>query len=53
VGTGRWRRLLPGITIHSGNPVGRARMPRVLLAIHRLHAMTGPRDAERRAGGSI
>jgi hypothetical protein len=39
VGCGRWTGPLPGITIHTGNPVGRARMVRVLRAIHRLHAM--------------
>ena len=37
VAAGRWRRPLPGITIHSGNPVGRARMLRALRTIHRLH----------------
>lgn len=37
VGTGRWTRPLPGITIHTGNPVGRERMVRVLRTIHRLH----------------
>ena len=39
VGTGRWTRPLPGITIHTGNPVGRARMLQVLRTIHRLHSM--------------
>lgn len=39
VGSGRWTAPLPGITIHTGNPVGRVRMARVLRTIHRLHAM--------------
>jgi hypothetical protein len=38
VGTGRGMRPLPGITIHTGNPVGRARMVRVLQTIHHLHS---------------
>ena len=46
VGTGRWARPLPGVTIHTGNPVGRARMLRVLRTIHRLHAMAGARVLE-------
>lgn len=39
VGNGRWTAPLPGITIHTRNPVGRARMVRVLRTIRRLHAM--------------
>ncbi|MDH4281468.1 MAG: hypothetical protein OEV36_02330 [Myxococcales bacterium] len=39
VGSGRWTGPLPAITIHTGNPVGRARMVRVIRTIHRLHAM--------------
>jgi hypothetical protein len=46
VGTGRWARPLPGVTIHTGNPVGRARMLRVLRTIHRLHAMAADRISE-------
>jgi hypothetical protein len=37
VGMGRWTAPLPPVSIHSGNPVGRARMLRALRAIHRLH----------------
>ena len=43
VGTGRWTRPLPAISVHSGNPVGRERMLRVLITIHRLHAMARSR----------
>jgi hypothetical protein len=34
----RWPFPLPQITIHSANPVGRARMERAIESIHRLHA---------------
>ena len=37
VAAGRWVAPLPGIAVHSGNPVGRARMERALEAIRRLH----------------
>ena len=53
VAAGRWPGPLPEISVHSGNPVGRRRMLRLLGAIHRLHAAAAPRDAERRSGGSI
>ena len=46
VGTGRWARPLPGVTIHTGNPVGRARMLHVLRTIHRLYAMAAARVSE-------
>ena len=46
VGNGRWTRPLPGISVHSGNPVGRDRMLRVIRTIHRLHAMARSRPAE-------
>lgn len=47
VGTGRWTRPLPQISVHSRNPVGRDRMLRVVHTIDRLHAL-----AEMRANGS-
>ena len=53
VGCGRWTGPLPGITIHTGNPVGRARMVRVLRTIQRLHAMAAARHAECGAPGPI
>ena len=37
VAAGRWVAPLPGIAVHSANPVGRARMERALEAIRRLH----------------
>ena len=37
VAAGRWLAPLPGIAVHSGNPVGSARMERALEAIRRLH----------------
>jgi Cyclic-phosphate processing Receiver domain len=37
VAAGRWVAALPRIAVHSGNPVGRARMERALEAIRRLH----------------
>ena len=46
VGTGRWARPLPGVMIHTGNPVGRARMLLVLRTVHRLHAMAAGRVSE-------
>ena len=42
VAAGRWLGRLPGIAVHSGNPVGRARMERAAEAIRRLHE-EGPR----------
>ena len=48
VGTRRWARPLPGVTIHTGNPVGRARMARVLRTIHRLEAMQRAHGRARR-----
>jgi hypothetical protein len=38
VGTGHWTRPLPGVAVHTDNPVGRDRMLRVLRTIHRLHS---------------
>ena len=52
VGTGRWTGLVPEITVHSGNPVGRDRMLRVIRTIHRLRAMaaaSGPENGQRGA----
>jgi hypothetical protein len=46
VGTGRWTRPLPEISVHSANPTGRGRMLRVVHTIQRLHAL-----AEMRATG--
>ena len=46
VGGGRWTRPPPEISVHSGNPVGRDRMLRVIRTIHRLHAMARSRPAE-------
>ena len=46
VGTGRWRRLVPEITVHSGNPVGRDCMLRVIRTIHRLRAVAAARGLE-------
>ena len=46
VGTGRWTGPVPEITVHSGNPVGRDRMLRVIRTIHRLRAMAAARGPE-------
>ena len=53
VGTGRWTRPLPDISVHSGNPVGRDRMMRVIRTIHRLRAMAAARDAGGSPPGAI
>jgi hypothetical protein len=53
VGTGRWTGPLPEISVHSGNPVGRDRMLRVIRTIHRLHAMAAARAPEGGPRGSI
>ena len=53
VGTGRWTRPLPQISVHSGNPVGRDRMRRVIRTIHRLHAMAAAKCTESDPSGSI
>ena len=37
VAGGRWDHPLPAIAVHSGNPVGRARMEQAVEAIRRLH----------------
>jgi len=53
VGTGRWTRPLPEISVHSANPVGRDRMLRVIRTIHRLHAIASERRAADRPHESI
>jgi hypothetical protein len=45
VGTGRWSRPLPEISVNSGNPVGRERMEPAIRTIRRLHAMASARRA--------
>jgi NAD+-processing family protein with receiver domain len=53
VGTGRWTRPLPEIAVHSGNPVGRDRMLRVVRTIRQLHAMRSARRPTRVPRGAI
>jgi hypothetical protein len=36
VGEGRWPRSIPQMTVHSANPVARARMLQAIASIHRL-----------------
>ena len=53
VGTGRWTRPLPELSVHSSNPVARGRMLRVIRTIRRLHRGGPARAAESGAPGRL
>jgi hypothetical protein len=46
VNAGSWGFVLPEISIHSANPVGRERMAKAIEAIHRAERATGAHEAE-------